>query len=419
MKKNLFPSFVLVILIFSFFGVAQKVYAATLTVTGTTSNSVTLKADDLPSQVQNYRVNIWTTGEVFQFGWDLNNVSLSTTTTSPSTNPLSPGTYIARLSSQTPLAIIATSAPFTITPSAPAPYLELSELTSTSANIDGVNLIPNMQYVFILSEFATNVALPSQYYIANAQGEAYAFYSNLPVNATYRIKIYNPNLVMVAPEHIFTTSNLTFANISSSSVTLNATGLFPNELYRFYVTDASETDLTYSEFEEVNTGAGTTAEATFSNLPPTTGYTEYIGELSYDSTTVMIVNFTIPGGPAGPPPPPPPPAPVQTPSNLVPCGTLKDATGKITNMCKFNDFIKLVNNVVNFVLFYLALPLAAIMFCYAGFLMVTSGGSTERVSKARKIFTNVALGLALAAASWLIIKVILTTLGYDGSWIGF
>ncbi len=107
-----------------------------------------------------------------------------------------------------------------------------------------------------------------------------------------------------------------------------------------------------------------------------------------------------------------------TPSNLIPCGTY-GTDNTITKPCDWGDLLKLVNNVVKFVLFYLAVPIAAIMFIYAGFLMVTGGGSTERASKAKKIFTNVALGLAFAAASWLIVEVILTTLGYKGSWIGF
>ena len=86
--------------------------------------------------------------------------------------------------------------------------------------------------------------------------------------------------------------------------------------------------------------------------------------------------------------------------------------------CGLKELIDTANLVVKFVL-KLAVFIAAIMFCYAGFLMVTSGGSSETAGKAKKIFTNVALGLIFVAACWLIIELIATVLGYNGSWIGF
>lgn len=87
--------------------------------------------------------------------------------------------------------------------------------------------------------------------------------------------------------------------------------------------------------------------------------------------------------------------------------------------CDFIQFMNLINNVINFIFVYLAVPLCAIMFAYAGILLVTSGGSTEARGKAKTIFTNSALGLILAAASFLIIRTLLAILGYDGAWIGF
>lgn len=106
-------------------------------------------------------------------------------------------------------------------------------------------------------------------------------------------------------------------------------------------------------------------------------------------------------------------------SGLVPCGTERDAGGKITNQCEFNDFMKLINTVVNFVLFQLAVPIAAIMFAYAGGLLLFSGGEVSKRTQAKKIFTNVAIGLVIAVGAWVIVNTILSILGYDGSWIGF
>lgn len=97
---------------------------------------------------------------------------------------------------------------------------------------------------------------------------------------------------------------------------------------------------------------------------------------------------------------------------LVPCDTTTNPTA-----CGWDTLMTLINNVVSFILFKLAIPIAAIMFAYAGFLLITSGGEVSKRDKAKKIFLNVAIGLIIAATAWLIVNTILTTLGYDGSWI--
>jgi hypothetical protein len=85
--------------------------------------------------------------------------------------------------------------------------------------------------------------------------------------------------------------------------------------------------------------------------------------------------------------------------------------------CDFNALMALINNVIHFVLFYMAVPIAAIMFFYAGFMMVTSAGSSESKTKAKNIFSSAVYGLVIAAAAWLIVRTILSILGYEGAWI--
>jgi Type IV secretion system pilin/Thrombospondin type 1 domain len=108
--------------------------------------------------------------------------------------------------------------------------------------------------------------------------------------------------------------------------------------------------------------------------------------------------------------------------SLVQCGT-RDSSGNITNPCGFADIMKLINKVVSFIFLNLALPLAAIMFAYAGFELVTSGGSTEKKSKAKEIFLNVAIGLIFAAGAYLIVHAVLVIAGYNTgigwNWFGF
>ncbi len=100
-------------------------------------------------------------------------------------------------------------------------------------------------------------------------------------------------------------------------------------------------------------------------------------------------------------------------SGLVPC----DGPD-----CGFPQILMLIQNVLNFLLKYLALPLAAIMFAYAGFELITSGGETEKRNKAKRIFINVAIGLFFIAGAFLIVKTILGIAGYvqtGWDWFGF
>lgn len=94
--------------------------------------------------------------------------------------------------------------------------------------------------------------------------------------------------------------------------------------------------------------------------------------------------------------------------SLIPCD------GGPTDGCDFNDLMALVNNVINFLIFDLALPIAAVVIAYAGFLFLTSGDEPGKRTKAKKMLVNIVIGLVLALASWLIVQTILMSLGYDG-----
>ncbi|MEI7709111.1 MAG: hypothetical protein WCI76_00145 [bacterium] len=106
--------------------------------------------------------------------------------------------------------------------------------------------------------------------------------------------------------------------------------------------------------------------------------------------------------------------------SLVPCGHPNpNQNNEITNPCSFKDAITMINTITNFILYKMAIPICAIMFAYSGFLMVSSGGSSESLGRAKKIFTSTVMGLAFVAGAWLIVKTVITTLGYDATWIGF
>lgn len=106
---------------------------------------------------------------------------------------------------------------------------------------------------------------------------------------------------------------------------------------------------------------------------------------------------------------------------LVTCGrgVAPGVPEAYTHPCGFNDMMDFINNLIHFVLFFLALPIAAIMVAYAGFLLVTAGEESGHArQKAKNIFTHAVVGLVIAIASWLIIRSVLSIVGYDGAWIG-
>ncbi len=111
-------------------------------------------------------------------------------------------------------------------------------------------------------------------------------------------------------------------------------------------------------------------------------------------------------------------ASIPAPSNggLIPCGRISAGQQN----CTFDDLIKLINNLVNFILVYISVPIAAIMFAYAGILLIFSGDNEHSRSEAKSIFFNAVIGLVFIAGSWLIIHAVLAILGYtDASWLGF
>jgi len=101
---------------------------------------------------------------------------------------------------------------------------------------------------------------------------------------------------------------------------------------------------------------------------------------------------------------------------LVPvCNTKIDVqSGGFSDACDFDYFMALINNLIDYIVKYLATPIFAILFVYAGVLYITSGGNSKSTDKAKKILINSLIGYLIILASWLIINTILTSLGYTG-----
>lgn len=105
-----------------------------------------------------------------------------------------------------------------------------------------------------------------------------------------------------------------------------------------------------------------------------------------------------------------------TGGGIVPrCGQVVD--GVIENPCNFNYLMELINNVIDFLLFTIATPLVALVFVYAGILMITAGGDSGKVTQAKTILKNLLIGYVIALAAWLIINTIMLGLGFTGGFL--
>jgi len=92
---------------------------------------------------------------------------------------------------------------------------------------------------------------------------------------------------------------------------------------------------------------------------------------------------------------------------LVPC----------TDNCTWEQLGTLVRNVFKFALFDLAIPIAVVMFVWAGFEMMTAGGDEGKFKEGRKRMTGVAIGLVIAFCAYLIVQTIINFItGTSGEW---
>ena len=91
------------------------------------------------------------------------------------------------------------------------------------------------------------------------------------------------------------------------------------------------------------------------------------------------------------------------PGQIVPCGSANQAA------CTVCDLAKVANNILNTAI-YIAVFLSAVLFAWAGFKYLTNVANPGEVSRAKEIFSNVAIGLVIILASWLVIDILMRTL---------
>lgn len=109
-------------------------------------------------------------------------------------------------------------------------------------------------------------------------------------------------------------------------------------------------------------------------------------------------------------------------ANLACAGYITGPLVPCSDNCTVCDFWHLASNIINFITFNLALPIAALMFIVAGAFFLIAGGREDMVDKARTIFTNTFIGLVIIFSSWLLVDTLLKTIAgveFSGAWNAF
>ena len=85
----------------------------------------------------------------------------------------------------------------------------------------------------------------------------------------------------------------------------------------------------------------------------------------------------------------------------------------VATPCTFGKLVELAQNLITDLIF-LSTFLAVAAFVYAGFLLLTSGGSTGQKDKAKGVFLNVLKGYLWILIAWLLVYTITSALLWDG-----
>lgn len=357
--------YIVSIVVFSLFIIPSISFATTIVVTEQTTNAITVQVDGL-NIGSSYRINIFDKANVLIKKWDI------TSATSTFTQTTSPTTF----------------------------------------------LIPNT------TDFAEG-----KYTVKISDGSAYVGETSFDV-------VYNTKKLIIGFEKV------SFESSSEPIITLSKVAKDGSNICKFeHPTEGWECDeyefptntqitLTLSNLGEMifSSWSGCVGKSTTCTVKMDTDRTVTAIFKKDKAVTISSKNPPNPA-PAGNPPAPTPQNPTpntppssgsSTPSssglsgNLIPCGTSYNTT-PCHGENGWNNLMTLINNVIRFIFIDLTIPIAAISFAYAGFLLLTSGGEAAKKTKAKKIFLNVAIGLIFIAASWLIISTILSVLGYSGA----
>ena len=94
---------------------------------------------------------------------------------------------------------------------------------------------------------------------------------------------------------------------------------------------------------------------------------------------------------------------VSAQNGLVPC----------TDGCKFTDLYDLINNLINFIIFVLAVPIAVLVITIAGAWLVIYPSNEGKRKEALGMIRTAVIGLLIVLSAYLIVKAIIFGLAGD------
>lgn len=74
--------------------------------------------------------------------------------------------------------------------------------------------------------------------------------------------------------------------------------------------------------------------------------------------------------------------------------------------CNFAYFLKFINDIIKFLILYISIPVAVLLFLYAGILYLTTP-ITDKKTQAKNIFLSVIVGFVIMIGAFLFIDFIL------------
>lgn len=102
------------------------------------------------------------------------------------------------------------------------------------------------------------------------------------------------------------------------------------------------------------------------------------------------------------------------PGGLVNCGKSEPGTGKISDPCNLTGLVTMIQKILDFLLFTIAPAIMAIVFVWSGYEYMTSAGNAGKTEKAKTRMLDALIGWLIAMTAWIIVKFIMTKLGYTG-----
>jgi len=232
-----------------------------------------------------------------------------------------------------------------------------------------------------------------------AAGDFILTTQNVPIGE-YLTIVYSTDQQAITSGNFGGLSNISVEIVASQQTPINIPGLLPNSTYYMTVLDVEQVVLlvtssnqpyeTFSTAMNTNNGGG---GGQGSGNGGGGGQGSGTGTIS-----VNIGDFNSP----------------QLTGEEIQNGLVQCGNGEFYD-CDFNALLATIDRILKFLIYIIALPIAAILFAIAGIKLIIAKAQAKQaaLSDAKAMIGKVILGLVFALAAWVIVKFILIILGYN------